>query len=324
MTTETESEKTTENQQDQADAEAAFAAGFDGKELPAATAAAAAEPEKKDEKPAATPAPSPAPAASAAPATPTPTAAPATPQPTAAPAPAASTTEAAPTPAPSPRAADENAELKAELRKVHGRIGALNDELTKLRAAKEAEGKPAVATQIELAGLKEAYPEFAELLAGDLGKALAGLAGKASDPKELDELVNQRVEARAAQMAADLRDAAVTDAHPNWKRDLFTEDSSGKKAPTADYLAWRKSLKEDEARDFETSTNPYRVIRGLTAFYEWKAKAAQQAAQAQQEQAEKQKRLADAVTPQGTPRASPPTLSDDEAMRKGFEEGFNS
>jgi len=324
MTTETESDRS-DNQQDQADAEAAFNASFEGKDIPAATKPLEkTEPAKKDETAAqaAIPAAAATPPAQA-PAGQQPASTEQQPQATAAPA-AASTPEAAPTPAPSPKA-DDAAEMRAELRKVYGRIGQLNDELRQLKTAKEAEGKPAAATQVELSRLKAEYPDLADVLTEDLAKALGGLAAKGSDPKEVEDLVNQRVETRAAQIAADLRDAAVLDAHPNWKQDLFTQDqATGQKTPTADYLAWRKTLSEDEARGFETSTNPYRVIRGLTSFYDWKKKAADAAAAATKAQAEKQQRLEQAVTPQGVPRASPPTLSDDEAMRKGFEEGFNS
>jgi hypothetical protein len=329
MTTETESEKT-DTQQDQADAEAAFNAGFEGKDIPPATKPTEkAEPEKKEATAAADAATQATEAAAAA----TP-AAQATEkqqpagteqqtQATAAPA-AASTKEAAPTPAPSPKA-DDAAEWKAEARKLYGRLGQLTDEIKQLRTSKEAEGKPAAATPVELARLKAEYPDLAEVLTEDLAKTLGGLAAKGSDPKQVEDLVNQRVEARAAQLAAEMRDAAVTDAHPNWKQDLFTQDlATGQKTPTADYLAWRKTLSEDEARAFETSTNPYQVIRRLNAFYEWKTKAAETAAAATKAQAEKKQRLEQAVTPQGVPRASPPTMSDDEAMRKGFEEGFNS
>jgi len=323
MTTETESK--TDTHQDQVDAEAAFNAGFEGKDIPPATKPAeTTQPEKKEETaaPAGTPAAAATPAAQA-PEKQQPASTEQQPQATATPA-AASTPEAAPTPVPSPKA-DESAELKAELRKVYGRIGQLTDELKQMKTSREAEGKPAAATPVELARLKAEYPDLAEVLTEDLAKALGGLTAKSNDPKELDELVSQRVQDGVAREAARMRSAAVTDAHPNWQADLFTTDpATGQKKPTADYLAWQQAIGADEARAFESSDNPYHVIRKLTGFYDWKKKAAEAAAAATKAQAEKQQRLEQAVTPQGVPRASPPTLSDDEAMRKGFEEGFNS
>jgi hypothetical protein len=308
MTTGTENEQKTEIQQDQADAEAAFSASFEGKEPPAAAKPAETTEAQKaaDAAAASTEA---VPAASEA------TAAPATPaQASTTPAATPATTEAASTTTPSPKA-DENAELKLAMRRLEGRYGALNDQLIKLTATKEAEGKPAAATPVELAKLKAEYPEIAEPLIEDLAKVIGGLtAAKGTDPKEIETLVSQGV----ARETAKLRDAAVSDAHPNWKADLFTEDPVTKqKKPTADYLAWRTAIGEDEAKAFETSDNPYHVIRKLTSFYEWKTAAAKA-------EDANQKRLKAAVTPQGVPRASPPTISDDEAMRKGFEEGFNS
>lgn len=318
MTTETESENTA-TQQDEADANAAFEAGFQGKEIPPATAKQPA-----DEKTATKDTTTDGAKEGATTAATTTEATQATTEGSGSTTeqgkdPASSTTtgtEAATTQSPSPKTDD--ADVRAELRKVYGRIGALTDEIKQLKTTKEAEGKPAAATPVELARLRAEYPDLAEVLTEDLAKALGGLAQKGSDPKELEELVNTRVQEGVAREAARLRDAAVDDAHPTWRKDLFTEDPATKaKKPTADYLAWRATLGEQQAQAFESSTNPYHVIRELNKFYEWKGKAAKV-------EAEKQNRLKAAVTPQGVQRPSPPNLSDDEAMRKGFEEGFNS
>lgn len=311
MTTETESE-TTENPQDQADANAAFEASFQGKDIPPATQPA--EKTESDKEAAAAAQASAAPA-SAAPATPDKTASTEGSETTSTA--TTGTTEAAPTTAPSPNAG-ESEMLKAELRKVYGRIGALTDEISKLKTSKEAEGKPAAATQLELTRMKSDYPELAEILTEDLAKALGGLSAAQADPKAIEEIVSQRVEERVAREAARMRDAVVDDAHPTWRQDLFAEDPVTKaKTPTADYLAWRKTLSAEQANAFESSTNPYQVVRMLNQFYDWKGKAAKA-------EAEKQERLKAAVTPTGTSRPASTTLSDDEAMRKGFEEGFNS
>ncbi|MGH8430423.1 MAG: hypothetical protein ACREUF_08475 [Solimonas sp.] len=214
--------------------------------------------------------------------------------------------EAAPA-APSPKA--EDPELRAEMRKLHGRIGALNDQLQQALKAKETEGKPAVLSTGELKRLKGEYPELAELLEGDLAEVVAGQ--KAPDPKAIDDLVSQRV---AAELDA-FRRQAVDDRHETWKTDLWVGQPG--ETRTAEYAAWLKTMTEDEARAFENSQNPTFVNRKLDQFYDWKNKAAKA-------ETEKQQRLKAALTPQGGARAGQQTMSDEEAERKAFEDAYHS
>lgn len=317
-----ETEQDPENLND-ADALAAFQAGFDGKDLPPAT--------QPTEKPAAEASQDgkPATPASAATATadaeidPARTAAVTGEDDTAATAPkdgAPPKTEPAQAAPPTP-ATQPQVDMAAEVRKLYGRIGQLTDEVKQLKTGKEAEGKPAVATRVELKRLAAEYPDLAPHLTEDLAEVLTGLGGAKADPKQVEELVQQRVQEGIARETARMREAMVNemveDVHPNWQADVFAVDAAGRKAVSADYAAWRATLGAEQAQAFESSTNPHLVIRRLGEFYAFKAKAASEAAA-------KQQRLKQAVTPQGVPRASPQTMSEDEAMRKGFEAGFNS
>jgi hypothetical protein len=117
---------------------------------------------------------------------------------------------------------------------------------------------------------------------------------------------------------ASIREAAVTDAHPTWKTDLWVGGNLGaERVRTPDYAAWIKTMPEAEAQAFEASDNPFEVNRKLAQFYDWKGKAAK--AKTDQEE-----RLKANLTPRGVPRAGQQTMSDEEALRKGFEAGFNS
>lgn len=216
-------------------------------------------------------------------------------------------TEAAPT-APSPKADDFDAKL--EMRKLHGRIGALNDQLQQALKTKETEGKPAVLTSRELTRLKSEYPEMAELLEGDIAEVLAGLSQKAPDPKEFEALVARGVQSEMARF----REETVSDRHENWKSDLWVGEPGTQRTP--EYEAWRKTMTEEQANAIESSDNPHFVIRKLDEFYAWKGKTAKA-------EADKQDRLKAALTPQGTTRAGPQTMSDEEAERKAFEDTFN-
>ncbi len=246
------------------------------------------------DKPQATPEPTPAPS-------PEPT-----PQPTPAPTPS-------PAPSPAPRQDDD---VRAELRQLQGKFGDLNRELLKLKTPKEGEGDPPKPAPVDLRRLKAEYPDISEALASDLAEAMATLAPKGASPEELQALINQQVQAGIRKEAARLADEAVTTTYETWKQDLWVGGDLGKER-TPEYQAWLKTMPEAEGKAFETSGSPAFVTRKLAQFYDWKTKAAKS-------EDDKQQRLKAALNPQGQPRAGPQTMSDEEAMRKGFAEGFNS
>lgn len=224
-------------------------------------------------------------------------------------------TEAAP-PAPSPEPTSAPAyDAQAAIRKLQGQIGDLNSLLREQMKAKADAGKPATATPLELKRMKDQFPELAEYLQEDLAETLAAFAPKGSDPKEVQDLIEKGVARGIGAEMAQLRDAAVTDRHENWKTDLYADLKTGAKTP--EYQAWLKTMSEADGQAFENSTNPYFVIKRLDSFYEFKNKAARAKTQ-------KDERLAAAVTPQGVPRAGQQSLSDEEALRKGFEAGFST
>lgn len=228
---------------------------------------------------------------------------------------AATVTEAAPT-APTPK--PEDADLRAEMRKLHGRMGSMNDQLQQALKAKETEGKPAVLTPVALKRLKDEYPEMADMLEGDIADVIANLAQKKIDPAEIAAIVTKQVEAEKFV----IRQETVTDRHDTWAADCWADQIGGTRTP--DYAAWLMTMTTDEASAFENSQNPAFVIRKLDQFYDWKTKQAEATQAVAKTQAEKQERLKGAITPQGTPRASPQTQSEEEAERKAFEDAYNT
>lgn len=276
---------------------AAFAAAFD------------AEPGDAVQEPAAAPAP-------AEPQTPA-EQAPAPQEEAAATAPAPAAEQPAQEAAPAPTPVPESFATKEELRRLHGRIGELNDKLAKA-LQKEAEAKPAAApAAVALARTAEQFPELAEQLGEDLATALAGVGGRAkpADPKEIAALVEQQVQQRLTEQ----RMADITDAHPTWWTDIWaqapTAEVSG--VPTPEFSAWKATLQPGVAERLFNSNSPAYVTARLAEFYDWKAKTAQAAA-------DKTNRLKDAITPQGVARAAPPAMTDAEEERRAFSEAFNS
>lgn len=228
--------------------------------------------------------------------------------------------EAAP-PAPSPvtLTAEEYAELRAmpqkvnefqsELRKAHGRIGALNDQLLQTMKAKEAEGKPAVLTAPELTRLKGQFPELGEMLGPDLAEWFASQTSK-QDPTAVQALVEQEIaKAREAMDKRNLEERmeALEEEHPDAPQVIRSPE----------FAAWRLTLTADQQASLDRATSPYVVAKKLTAFKEWRdteAKAKQQS----------KKRLEAAVTPTGTSRSGQHVLSDREEAEKAFAEAIKS
>lgn len=221
--------------------------------------------------------------------------------------------EAAPQ-APSPLSADEIAAiraaaaelptLKSQLRDANGRIGALNDLLRQTREQKREEGKPETLTAVEMKRIKEHYPELSEHLSADLAEALANIKqAPTTSPDEITALVSKQV----AEAGDADRKQMLRDEHPDYE-----EIKKGK-----DLWEWIATLPPQEAQAFQYSANPLFVAKKLNTFKAWladKSKAKQKS----------QERLEAAITPQGVPRPGKSTMSDDEAMLKGFAEGFNS
>lgn len=224
-------------------------------------------------------------------------------------------TEAAPT-APIPKADDSD--VRAELRKLHGRIGSLNDQLQQTLKAKEAEGKPAVLTPVALARLKAEYPEMADMLEGDIADVIANIAQKKVDPAEIAAMVTKQVEVEKFAM----RQESITDRHDTWVADCWADQIGGNRTPQ--YAAWLMTLPAGEADTFENSMNPAFVNRKLDQFYDWKGKQAQAMETTARTQAEKQQRLKGAITPTGTTRASSTNLSDEEAANKAFQDAYEN
>ncbi len=213
-------------------------------------------------------------------------------------------------------AAAELSSLRAQLRDANGhigglksRVGELGEELKTAREQKKDEGKPPVLTAVELKRIKERYPELSEDLTADLSEAIAALRKPDAAPvdygKLVDDKVTQAMEAREHKAAL----KALRDKHP---------DVVELKA-TPHFREWVKSIPDAERDEFiNTTTNAALVVKHLDAYKAFRDSATTKAKEKSQE------RLAAAIPPKGVPTAGKQTLSDDEALRKGFAEGFNS
>ena len=207
-------------------------------------------------------------------------------------------------------------EFQADLRKAHGRIGALNDQLQQTMKAKEAQGQPATLTPMELKKTREEFPELAESISADLKDYFATQRGGIPE-----EQAAKIIEARLAQQREELEKEAIAE-----RQEVLHEDHPDAKEIINSnvFRTWVNGLPERERTVIQNTNSPYVLSKKLTAFKNWHDAESAKANEKAQAEKKKQERLDAAITPKGAGRSSQPTLSEREEMERGLELGFNS
>lgn len=199
-------------------------------------------------------------------------------------------------------------EFQGELRKVHGRIGALNDQLHQKLEAKKAEGEPAVLTAPEMKRMKEQFPELAGEMGADIAEAMASM--RSLTPEAIQKISDERYEARRQ----DERMAEVLEEHPD-----FIEVIN-----TADFARWTGTLTESEKARVNTSKAPAFVSKTISTFKAWHAGEAEKQRLSDESKQKSQARLKAAIPPTGSHRPNQQTLSAREAEERAFADAANS
>lgn len=185
-------------------------------------------------------------------------------------------------------------QLEAQVRNVFGRFGEMNSRIQQLQ-------KP---VQQPVANAKELAGQYHEaLLEGDVEKAnelfvqmrQAG-AEPATPGTDLTEVLtkqDQKLEERFLRMR-----------HPDWEAVTKTND----------FALWTQTLPEQDRTTLNTTWDAQYIAEKLDAFKAAKEKPAEPA-QADQQRQQLTRRLENAVTPQGSARAAPPVVTEEEAMQ---------
>lgn len=202
-------------------------------------------------------------------------------------------------------------EIKADSKKrfddVFGKVGGMQQLIQSLQASTQT-GQQVSVTKEDFAELvEEGYPDLAELQAAGLNRILAklntrgtgGAQPQAFDPKQVEEIVNNRLASEREQSTRE----QLFDMHEDWEQVRATPE----------YEVWVKENKIAERKDragatYEESWNPTFIGNLITEF-----KATKKAATT------RQNRLEAAITPQGSGGHAPAKTDDDD-----FEAGFRS
>ena len=215
--------------------------------------------------------------------------------------------------------------LNAEIRKVYGKVGEINQILQTIKS-----GKPGLRIK-GLKKLEQEYPDVAKLLMEDLAEADASpetpaapgdqppASPTAISQEEIDARINQAVEATEARISSKYEAKLLTTMHPDWQTltkekefDTFLKSLPGKQVPVT--MADGRVLNfPEKAKEYIESNDALVTAKCFTEYKGWKAAQ-------QQSRTQKQERLEDAITPTGGTPPRPATLDDEAA----FLDGFNS
>lgn len=173
------------------------------------------------------------------------------------------------------------------LKEARGRIGALQSEWSKAKAAgpSQTQISAAVKDPEKWASLKSDFPEWGEGITEYVESRLGSLAGSGLTAEQIEQLVTQKAGERTAELERTFSERLVEFKHPGWKKEVNTSD----------FAAWL-AVQPDQTKALANSSDPLDAIAMLDSYAAHKAKPVQQVQQGRQQ------RLANAVT---TTRSNP-------------------
>jgi len=189
--------------------------------------------------------------------------------------------------------AQEVDRLKEREAKIFGTLGSLKQAI---EARREQPTATAKFTKESLKRLYAEYPEMAEMLSQDLSEI--SIPQSAFDPTAVESIVSKQVD----QVGKTYETKLLTVMHPDWRNVVQTPEFDG----------WKETLAPKDREVLENGWDAISIGERITAFKEWKSKAAQKTVS-------NQRRLEAAVTPRTTARSAPVMTEDD-----AFLQGFNS
>jgi hypothetical protein len=225
---------------------------------------------------------------------------------------------------------EETAAIQNAVRNVAGSLGGLKSEMLrefgKLKKIEQTQPEGSVAAKaaaksqaILLKGLRENYPELAEIIESDLSQSNFAAAPAAAqfDEAALDRRVSEKLAEVETRLATDALDMAM----PDWRERIAMRDSSGQLVrdtsgrlmTSNEFKSWLSQKPATEQHQFWHTNSPKFVASTIRQYEEAAAKGQQQ------QRERKQDRLTRAVVPQG--RSQPVVqqeIDEEAAMNRAF------
>lgn len=189
------------------------------------------------------------------------------------------------------------------LRRAYGKIGELNSTVQQLQQARG----PGKVNEQALQRLKDEYgDELAEIIPS-LFLPSQDPAGSQEpsgfNPDTLRQEFNERLQQSIASTTDEVTVALVSALHPDWKQQKASPE----------FEEWRSTQPSDVQHTLQTSRDPAFVVQQLTAFKDWKKSKASAAGS-------RNRRLENAIAPDGVETAGSREPSPDDAFLAGFRE----
>lgn len=227
---------------------------------------------------------------------------------------------------------EETQALQNSLRNVAGNLGGLKSEMLreigKLREIEKRNPEGSTAAKaaakgqaVLLKGLRENYPELAEIIEADLSQANFAAAPAAAqfDPAEIDRRVDARVEDVKRELATDAVDLAM----PDWRERIAlrdqsgqpVRDSTGKFLPSREFTGWLQAKGADFNATFWNTNSPKFIVGAIREYDEARSRGTQQ--RQPPPPPRNKDRLIRAVVPQGRSQPVVQQEVDEEAAMQG-------
>lgn len=192
--------------------------------------------------------------------------------------------------------AQEVDRLKASEAKLFGTLGSMKQAIDAMRTQ-----QPTATAKYSKEGFKRLsaeFPEMAEMLAEDLSGLALPQQQAGLDISAVESAISKRIEVVKREQETKLLGVV----HRDWRQVVQEPE----------FQSWKANLAPEAQDVLNNGWDAELIAEGLTAFKEWRTKAAQT-------KVSKQSRLEAAVAPRTTTRAAP-VQTDEDAFMQGFKE----
>ena len=187
--------------------------------------------------------------------------------------------------------------MSKQIDRLFGTLGDMQQKMTQGQTASKDEK---AAVKQEFSRLHEEYPELAAVLAEDMKAVMAS-----TSPIDIDGAVNQRLAEKMGEMKEAFEIKLIGTQHKDWQEQV--------KSP--DFSLWLQTLPDQQREDVLTSSDSAVVVDAVSNFKTWISNTVKRGGNTQRNQ----KRLEDAIVPEGTARNQPVTQSEEDAFVSGFK-----
>ncbi len=217
--------------------------------------------------------------------------------------------EQQPAPAPQYISADDfkryQEKVELDQQRMFGKFGEFQKKINGL--TQQAPGQTVKFTKESLKKLSAEFPEFAELLADDLGEILKSPAS-GIDQTAVDTLVSERIKEETTRIELASERKLMFVQHRDWESVVKSDE----------FAAWKNTLPPEVNQALSATRDSMFLGDAITEFKKARDAAASATTQAEASKDRRAKKLEASVVPSGMPAARPAKLPDEVGLSKGF------